>query len=222
MQHHHFVRYLEARDNQKNANRWTNYLRSAPHVIGGQLKRFTVRARRTKLVFNWYLREEQVNQCEETVLCPLCHDDMQADSERHLYCECKYVEVDNVRLETLEKLRDIVYGDGTAPQIVLQILAKLYVLLTTSPNRHLIWKGIISREYWEELVSILPHPEQLAPSTKRRIIDDIRMILLMMGSMVQRMRLISVLNKPRPTVMPPVMGELTPMQILFLQSKNLF
>ena len=220
IQQHQFMKYLEDRDKGKNVLRWTTYLRTAPHVITGGLNRFAVRARRTKLIFNWYLREEQGLQHDVPILCPLCQEDMHTDSEKHLYTNCKYIEIENIRLETLESLRMLVYNDPSAPLIVLQVLAKLYVILTTTNDRHLLWKGMIPRDYWNDLANTLPHPTQLPLLTKRRIIDDIRQAFRLMGSMVHRMRKISTMCKHRLVIPPPVVGELTPTQSRCLRLKS--
>jgi hypothetical protein len=188
IRHKQFIRYLAERDQCRPTLRWSNYIRDGPKHFFPSSKRFTIRARRTKIVFNWYLREEQLFKKEDNILCPLCKQDIRKDKEQHLYMHCTDIEIENIRLEAQDKLRVLAFNDSTAPAALLRVMTKLYSMITTSDEAHILWKGVIPISLWEELLTTLPNLESLDSATARLITLRIREMLLLLGQTVQSIR----------------------------------
>jgi hypothetical protein len=95
------------------------------------------------------------------------------------------VDIENIRLETIEKLRLKVLGDGTYSPILAKVLSHLFLLLTESLEKHLLWKGVIPIDSWKELVDLVPAETQW---DRRAIIMGIRDMLRLTGDAVKAIR----------------------------------
>jgi hypothetical protein len=74
--------------------------------------------------------------------CLLCGEDMQGDSERHLYSECTHEDIRAVRGEAEAEVQGII---AELPEgLVKATASRLQVLLLDTPTRHRVWKGIIT------------------------------------------------------------------------------
>lgn len=193
----------------------------APLVANPCGKSYGARARRTKLVFNWYIREEHLCKGEEQILCPLCKADMDKDTEKHVYLSCKDVEIENIRLEALDKLRMITLGDGQGHKSLEAVMAKLYSMLTEDADRHLLWKGVISIQRWSDLMNTLPDYTTLDRATLRSIVVQIREMLKQTGEAIREMRRSYWIGRPRPPLPTQIIaGSLSAAQSRYLSQRT--
>jgi hypothetical protein len=145
---------------------------------------------------------------------------MEGDTERHISIFCTSVAVENVRLETLDTLKSIIFSSDTDAKEILRLRARLYQLFTAAENRHLLWKGVVPLTTWEDMIGDFPDLSSLNKVQLRQVVSETRKIFQLTGEAMMSMRRMYWESVPRPQTMAKTLCALTPHQTTWLKDKN--